>query len=90
MLFKVDSKSKLTVGDKRNLEGLLMCHCQLLYTDHQERKCIGINPMIILNKGMTDGHVAHKLFIGGEWQEIIKGLNHIHNDDRTLGWEVGD
>lgn len=46
--------------------------------------------MIILNKGMTDGHVAHKLFIGGEWQEIIKGLNHIQNDDRTLGWEVGD
>lgn len=66
MLFEVYSISKLTVGDKRNLEGLLICHCQLLYTDHQERKCIGINPMIILNKGMTDGHVAYKLFIGGE------------------------
>lgn len=66
MLFEVYSISKLTVGDKRNLEGLLMCHCQLLYTDHQERKCIGINPMIILNKGITDGHVAYKLFIGGK------------------------
>lgn len=66
MLFEVYSISKLTVGDKRNLEGLLICHCQLLYTDHQERKCIGINPMIILNKGITDGHVAYKLFIGGK------------------------
>lgn len=64
MLIKVYSKSKLTVRDKsyrtRDLEGLLICHYQLLYTDHQERKGIGTKPIIILSKGMTDGHIAPK------------------------------